>query len=56
MYIANIKVYRTLLMNELIFLTFFLNKKIQSKPLGTNNFMNIYMNIKGNPNFQGILN
>ena len=46
MYVANIKVYRPLLANELIFLIFFLDKNIQGRRFGTNNFINTYMNIK----------
>ena len=47
MYVANMKVYRLLLTNELIFLIFFLNKNMQGRPFGTNNFiLNTFMNIK----------
>ena len=46
----------SMLMNELIFLLFSLNKKI-CRPFGTNNFINTYMNIKKEPLFTaGILN
>ena len=46
MYVANMKVYRLLLTNELIFLIFFLNKNMQGRPFGTTNFINTFMNIK----------
>ena len=46
MYVANIKVYRTLLKNELIFLIFCLDKNIAERPFGTNNFRNTQMNDK----------
>ena len=38
MYVANLKVYKHLLMNELIFLIFFLNEKIKD----TNGYMDIW--------------
>ena len=46
MYVANIKVYRPLLKTELISLIFFLDKSIEERPFGTNNFRNTQMNDK----------
>ena len=41
--------HRALFTNELIFLIFFLNKKIYGKTFGTTNFINTYMSVRNEP-------